>query len=196
MFLIIGLGNPGDEYTRSRHNVGRVVLQTFLKKFVFPEFEKSKNAQALYTQAKIGKSRVEVVFPETFMNKSGISAKYAVEKHSIKPENIIVVYDDIDLPLGTFKIAYGRTAGGHNGLASIIRALKTKDFIRIRVGIAPTTPGGKTRKPKGAQKVLDFLMGNIKPKEEAVLKKVGKEVSAALEMIVHDGHVRAMNTFN
>ena len=196
MFLIVGLGNPGDKYEMTRHNVGRIVLQTFLKSFAFPPLEKSKNAQALYTWTKLGKHRVEVMFPETFMNKSGVSAKYAASKHNVKPERIIVVYDDIDLPLGGIKISYGRGSGGHRGVESIIRALQTKNFVRIRIGVASTTPGGKIKKPKGEQKVLDFLMGDFKPKEQTILKRVAKDVCGAIESVLEKGHTHAMNIYN
>ncbi len=106
------------------------------------------------------------------------------------------MYDDIDLPLGTLKISFNRGSGGHRGVESVIKSVKTKAFIRLRVGVAPTTPSGKIKKPKGEQKILDFLMGDFKPKERDVLKKTSKKVVEALEMIVLEGKEKAMGKFN
>lgn len=196
MFIVVGLGNPGEEYTWTRHNTGRILLDGFRKLHSFPDWSESKNANALYTQEKIKKQKVELMLPETFMNKSGVSVKYAVQKHKIKPENVIVVYDDIDLPLGSIKISYGRGSGGHNGVASIIKGLGTKDFLRLRVGVSPMTAGGKTRKPKGEKKVLDFLLGDFRKTEREKLKKVSKQAYGAIEMLITDGVQSAMNTYH
>ena len=130
-YIIAGLGNPGEEYEMSRHNTGRIMLECFRKKHDFPLWEISSNAKAVYSSSKIEKYFVELILPETFMNKSGFSISYAQKKHKIKLENIIVMYDDIDLPFGSVKIAFGRGSGGHKGLGSIIRAVKTKDFVRV-----------------------------------------------------------------
>ncbi len=196
MYIIAGLGNPGEEYENTRHNAGRIVLEHFRIKNNFSDWEHSSKANTLYSKDKIGKHSVELLMPEGFMNNSGKSINYAREKHKVKAENITVVYDDIDLPLGTFKISFNRGSGGHRGVESIIKSVKTKSFIRIRIGVAPTTPLGKMKKPKGEQKILDFLMGEFKPKELGVLKKVSKKVAEALELIVIEGKEKAMGEFN
>ncbi|MFC1802172.1 aminoacyl-tRNA hydrolase [Patescibacteria group bacterium] len=154
LYTIVGLGNPGEEYKNTRHNTGRIVLDYFHKKNNFYDWEYSKNADALYSNSKIGKNKIELIAPETFMNNSGKSVLYVKNKHKIKPENIIVIYDDLDLPLGIFKIAFNRGSGGHNGIESVVKKVKTKAFIRVRVGVSPVTPTGKLKKPKGEEKVI------------------------------------------
>ena len=180
----------------TRHNAGRIMLERFRKKYVFPLWEISSNAKALYSNSKIGKHSVELILPETFMNRSGFSISYAQKKHKIKSENIIVVYDDIDLPFGSVKIAFGRGSGGHKGLESIIRAVKTKDFVRVRVGIAPTTARGVVKKPKGDKKILDFLMDDFTKKEESTIPKIARTIDEILLTIIKEGRVSAMNAYN
>ena len=109
---------------------------------------------------------------------------------------MVVIYDDLDMPLGKIKISFGRGSGGHKGIESIVRSIKTKDFIRIRVGIAPATPSGKIKKIKTEQKVIDFILGDFKKKETEILKKVFKKVNEALEVIIKEGRSNAMNEFN
>ena len=111
-------------------------------------------------------------------------------------EWVVVVHDYLDLPLGSFKIVFNRGSGGHRGVESIRRAIKTEGFIRIKVGISPATPSGKTKQPKGEKAVNNFILGTFKPKELEVLKKVSKKVSGALTAIVAEGKERAMNEFN
>lgn len=195
-WLIVGLGNPGEEYATTRHNTGRMAVEALAKANKFPLWEKSANAKALYTKEKVGKHMVELILPETFMNKSGHSVRYAQEKHKIKKEHIVVVYDDIDLPFGSVRISFGRGSGGHKGVESIVKSIKTKDFIRVRVGIAPTTPSGKLKKPQGEEKVHAYILGAFTSKEQTTLKKLFKTTSAILNMIITDGYVTAMNNYN
>jgi PTH1 family peptidyl-tRNA hydrolase len=129
------------------------------------------------------------------MNKSGLSLKPIIVSKK-KAENLIVIYDDLDMPLGKIKISFGRGSGGHKGVESIARSIKTKEFIRIRVGIAPATPSGKIKKPKGEEKIIDFILGGFKKKETEMLKKVFKKVNEALEVIIKEGRQKAMNEFN
>jgi len=129
------------------------------------------------------------------MNKSGLAAKKYVTSVK-KAEKLIVVYDDMDLPLGSLKISFGRGSGGHRGIESLVRSLRTKNFIRIRVGIVPTTPTGKLKKPKGENKVLDFIMGEFKKPELEILKKVNKQAVQVIEVLVTEGREKAMNQFN
>lgn len=195
MFVIVGLGNPGDEYHDTRHNVGRIVLADVIETYAFPEPVGSRTYASLISEGHVDREKVLIMFPETYMNKSGSAVKKAVPSAK-KAQKLIVVYDDIDLPLGTIKISYGRGSGGHNGIRSIIRALGTKDFVRVRVGIAPTTPKGTIRKPKGQQKVLDFLMGDFKKREQDVLKKVSRTITKVLETIITKDVNAAMNAYN
>jgi PTH1 family peptidyl-tRNA hydrolase len=195
MKYIIGLGNPGEEYKVSRHNTGRMAVLKLAKDNEFPEFEFSKKANALVSEGKIGKEGVTLILPETFMNKSGTSAAYFVKTKKAAADTI-VVYDEIDLPLGSIKIVWNRGSGGHKGLESVVKSVKTKEFTRVRIGITPATPKGKVRKPEGDKKVLDFILGNFKPKESEVLKKTIKKASEALTTLITEGRERAMNEFN
>jgi len=173
MYYIVGLGNPGKEYELTRHNTGRIVLENLFK-------NPPKGAK--------------VIFPDTFMNDSGKALKPLI-KTKKAAHNLIVVHDDLDLPLGKFKIAFNRDSAGHKGVESIIKNIKTKEFIRIRVGISYKTPSGKIKKPP-SQKVIDHLIGKFKPKELMIIKKLSKKISAAIETIIKDGLSKAMSLYN
>jgi len=192
---IVGLGNPGEEYKESRHNVGRIILEKFRKKFNFSDWEFDKKAQALVSEGKVGKTKTELILPETYMNRSGGSVKKFVTSKK-KAQDLVVVYDEIDLPLGITKIVFNRGSGGHKGIESVMRSLGTKEFTRLRVGISPSTPSGKIKKPKGDQKVVDFVLGKFSKKEQETLKKVEKKMVEALETLVTEGRATAMNRFN
>lgn len=201
MYCVVGLGNPDGEYAKTRHNTGRLVLLHFLKKRCFPELVPSTKYCSLIAEREINGEKTLILWPETYMNNSGKAVAKAV-KGAKAAQKLIVISDDLDLPLGTFKISYGRGSAGHRGVESIIKALKTKNFIRLRVGIMPTTPRGKPKKPKGAQRryggqnIIDFLLSDFKKPEQEILQKVSKRVNEALETLIVDGLEKAMNQFN
>ncbi|MEK7614123.1 MAG: aminoacyl-tRNA hydrolase [Patescibacteria group bacterium] len=201
-YIIIGLGNPGEEYKNTRHNTGRIVLEAFRKKNDFSGWEIDKKLKALSSEGVVrpldgarGKEKVLLVLPETFMNNSGKSVAPLV-KTKKAAEKLVVVHDDLDIPLGAMKISFNRGSGGHKGIESIKRAIKTEAFIRARIGISPATPSGKVKKPKGDKAVADFILGKFKPKEIEALKKISKKACDALGAIVSDGRERAMGEFN
>lgn len=173
MYIVVGLGNPGSEYARTRHNAGRMAADFVSEKV----------------------SGVKVFIPDTFMNKSGLAVAKAV-KSKKAAEKLIVIYDDLDLPIGSMKISYNRSSGGHRGLESIIRALKTEAFIRIRIGISPKTISGKTKKPVGDKVVEKHILTEFKKPEMEALKKVFKSVVTAVETIKDRGLAPAMTEFN
>lgn len=174
MYIVVGLGNPGEEYSKTRHNTGRLCADFIAEKV----------------------EGVKVFTPETFMNKTG-SAVAKVVKSKKAAEKLIVIYDDLDLPLGSMKISYNRGSGGHNGLESIIKALKTREFIRIRIGIAAVTPSGKKKaRPDGGGALEKYILGEFKAPEMEKLKKVFKNVVTAVEEIVDNGYESAMTNFN
>ncbi len=195
MYTIVGLGNPGEEYAHSRHNVGRFFVEVFAKKYDFSGWTECHKPDMQVADGKIGKHKVVVLLPDTFMNKSGLAVKKYVTSAK-KAEKLIVLYDDLDIPFGSFKISFRRGSGGHRGVESIARSIKTKDFVRVRVGISPSTPSGKLKKPKGDKKVHDFILGDFSKKETEILKKMRKKVCEAVVMTVEDGRARAMNEFN
>jgi peptidyl-tRNA hydrolase, PTH1 family len=195
MYYIIGLGNPGDEYKNSRHNTGRMLVEYFHGKNKFPKWEFNKKIHTSLSAGKIGKEKVTLVLPETFMNKSGSALKSLITSKK-KAENMVVIYDDLDLPIGKFKISFGRGSGGHRGIESIIRSVKTKYFIRVRVGISPATLSGKLKKPSGEKAVVDFILGDFKKKELETIKKISKKINDALIAIIVEGKEKAMGKFN
>ncbi len=175
MKIVVSLGNPGIEYAKTRHNAGRIVAE-----LVAAKFEDKK---------------VKFIVPATFMNKSGTAvAPFMKTKKDLS--ELIVIYDDIDLPLGKIKISFNRSHGGHNGLKSVIRALKSEEFLRIRIGIAPATAKGVAKKPQGEKAVLNFLLGEFKKPELETVKKLSKKVSEAIEMIYGESKEKAMSLFN
>ncbi|OGI59517.1 hypothetical protein A2814_03235 [Candidatus Nomurabacteria bacterium RIFCSPHIGHO2_01_FULL_38_19] len=175
MKIIAGLGNPGKEYENTRHNTGRIMIELVEKK--------------------IKNNKIKFITPDTFMNNSGKAMAYLVKtKKDLK--DLVVVYDDIDLPMGKMKISFDKSSGGHNGLESVIKKLKSREFVRIRIGIAPTTPSGKIKKPKGEKAVINFILGEFKKPELELLKKLSKKVSEAVEMIFTEGKEKAMSLYN
>jgi peptidyl-tRNA hydrolase, PTH1 family len=193
-YIFVGLGNPGEEYKETRHSAGRLLVE-MLGKSLGAEWKADKKLNAQVAKAKIGKSAVTLVLPDTFMNKSGATVKPLIG--SIKAaEKLVVIYDDLDLPFGKCKISFNRSSGGHKGVESIIKAIKTEKFARIRVGISPTTPTGKLKKPQGEEAVTKVILGKFRPEEMLELKKISKKISEALETFVSGGLEKAMSGFN
>jgi PTH1 family peptidyl-tRNA hydrolase len=175
MKLVVGLGNPGKEYENTRHNTGRILVGIIEKKLE-------------------GK-KIKFLMPDNFMNNSGKAVAQSVKsKKDLK--DLVVIYDDIDLPIGRMKISFNRSSGGHNGLGSIIKALKSEEFLRIRIGIAPVTPSGKLKKPQGEKEVIKFILGEFKKPELEIIKKLGKTVTEAVECIFSESKDKAMSLYN
>lgn len=195
MQSIVGLGNPGEKYAKTRHNTGRMVLESLRTKHGLPAWTFDRKLNAEISEGKLGKTKVLLVCPDTFMNNSGKTVTKLVSSKKAAL-GMLVVYDDLDLPLGTLKVSFGKSSGGHNGLESILRALKTKDFPRVRIGVSPATPGGKIRKPQSEKKVLEFLLGEFSKKEMETFTKVIKKVLEAIEVSAEEGYVKAMNVCN
>ncbi len=194
-YIIAGLGNPGEEYEMTRHNTGRIVLDAVREQFDADELSFDKKVNALVSNGKIGKEKIIFVEPETFMNKSG-SALARLVKSKKSAEKLVVIYDDFQLPIGRIKISFNRSSGGHNGLESIIKALGTEGFIRIRIGTAAENAKGNAKVPHGDEKVLKFILGKYKDDEIKEIKKAAKKSSEAIEMIVKEGREKAMSVFN
>ena len=194
-YIIVGLGNPGEEYKNTRHNTGRLVLDSVREESGAPEFTFNKKINALESQAKIGREKIVLLAPETFMNNSGKSVGPLV-KSKKAAEKLIVIYDDFNLPLGRIKISFNRSSGGHNGLESIIKAVKTEGFLRVRIGTAPENAKGLAKVPHGDEKIEKFILGPFKNNELKALKKVSKRVSEAIEVIIKEGKEKAMSVYN
>lgn len=195
MFTIVGLGNPGIEYQGTRHNTGRMILQWLAKKNDFSDWREEGKIKALVDNGKVGKAKVQFILPNNFMNNSGKSIGPLV-KSKKDLEKLIVIYDDLDLPVGSMKISFNKSSGGHNGLESIIKAVKSQEFLRIRVGISAHTPSGKIKKPTGEKAVIDFLMKEFKENELKEIKKLSKKINEALEYFIAEGKDKMMSLYN
>ncbi len=175
MYTLIPLGNPGSKYARTRHNVARVVTSLIKDEIM-----------------KI--SSLEIMIPSTFMNESGTAVREYLKYH--EGREIIVMYDDKDLPYGVFRISYDRGDGGHNGVKSIIEALQKKDFIRIRIGIAPPDVNGKDILPPHGEAVQGYVMGVIRENEEEILQAVATRILGAIKTTTESGYQKAMEVYN
>jgi PTH1 family peptidyl-tRNA hydrolase len=168
------------------------------------EWKMDKNLNAHVAKMKIAGKAVAFVLPDTFMNNSGKSVKPlvvpmgVVDKKKIEKsaEKVMVVYDDMDLPFGSAKISFNRSSGGHKGVESIIKSIKTEKFARVRIGVTPTTPTGKLKKPQGEDAVHKFILGAFKPDELTFLKKEAGRVLGAIETFIAYGVNQAMTDFN
>ena len=174
MKIIVGLGNHGDKYLKTRHNAGQFYLARLRDAWSDKDFSESKNA--LWLETKIGKEKVYLIFPAELMNNSGESLKKTLADLKIKPksEDILVLHDDLDIELGRIKMSFARSSGGHNGVESIIKNLKSNKFWRLRIGI------GVKNKPDG-KKLIDFILKRFTPAEERILNKNFKKILAGLE---------------
>lgn len=172
-WILIGLGNPGGEYAGTRHNVGREFLEVL-------EGKLPRNAK--------------IILPDVYMNNSGAALKN-VPKSKGQLEKLVVLHDELDLPLGRVKISFGGSAAGHNGVKSVQKALKSEDFIRIRIGISGATPKGKLKRPAPAG-IADYVLAKFKAAELTKLKAVRKTVAEALELLLSEGLERARTEIN
>jgi len=194
-YVIVGLGNPGEEYEETRHNIGRRIVENLASKWGTSDWRDDKKLRAKISQGMCGKHNVKLVLPDNYMNRSGGSVAPLV-KNKKQAERLIVIHDDIDIGLGLMKIVYNRGDGGHRGVSSIQRAIKTKEYTRVRVGVIPMTPTGKLRKPKGEKKVYDFILKKLTKKELPDVEKALKRAMEAVEMVIEKGRTFAMCEYN
>ncbi len=195
MILIVGLGNPGEEYKKTRHNAGRIILEYIAKANDFSDWKDDMKLKSSRSKGDIDGEKFEFLLPNTFMNNSGVAVAPLIDTPK-KLSKLVVIYDDLDIPVGSLKISFNRSSGGHNGLESIIKKVKSQEFVRIRVGVSPHTPTGKIRKPKGEVAVLKFLLGSFKEDELKILKKQSKEIAEIITLIATEGHQKAMSIYN
>ncbi|MFZ3020321.1 MAG: aminoacyl-tRNA hydrolase [Minisyncoccia bacterium] len=194
MWYVIGLGNPGDEYEGTRHNIGRDVVSALAKKFEL-NFKEEGKAKSHFAKGSIGKKPSTLLLPDVFMNESGKVAKFYI-KNKKDAKNLIVVRDDIDMGLGTMKLTFNRGSGGHRGTESVLGAIKTSEFYQLKIGVLPLTPSGKIKKPKGDKKVIEFILGEWKKDEEKLIKKEIKRAGEAIEALINEGFGKSASNFN
>ena len=184
MYVIAGLGNPGKEYESTRHNMGFRVLDILADKYDIPITRKKHNA--LVGKGSIGGRQVMLVKPQTFMNDSGRSLSEILRYYDVAPEELIVVYDDMDLQPGSIRIRKKGSAGSHNGMRSIISHIGDEAFPRVRVGIGrPSVTDWK-----------DYVLNRIPEKDEEIINEGVEQAAKAVASILRDGIDRAMNRFN
>lgn len=186
MLLIAGLGNPGEEYANTRHNVGREIALALCRHNEAAEFRFEKKWNAEIAEIKIGKEKIVIAIPDTFMNKSGEALAPIARFYKIKPERIFIIHDDADLPLGGGKLSFGKNSAGHKGVESIIKSFKTKDFWRFRIGIA-----GKRDVP--AEKIV---LKKFTPDEQKAVKKIISKTMEAIIVSAEKSPQIAMNGYN
>lgn len=185
MYLIVGLGNPGTQYSGTRHNVGFMVLDALADKYRISV--DTKKHKGLVGKGMIGTEKVVLLKPQTFMNLSGESVREAMDFYKIDPENILVIYDDISLKPGQLRLRGKGSAGGHNGIKNIILHMKTQEFPRVKVGV-----GEKPSRMDLADYVLSHFQGEDKKAVETAIP----EAVNAVELFLAEGMDVAMNRFN
>ena len=188
-YLVVGLGNPGKQYARTRHNVGEEVAAVLASRH--GGSLKTSRDHALVDDVRIGSKRVVLAFPTTFMNESGNAVAKLARRHGFVIDEgfpaLVVVHDELDLPPGAVRVKFGGGLGGHNGLRSITARTGTQDYVRVRLGV-----GKPTSKEQGANHVLS----RIPPDERSILDVAVRIAADAVEKIVIDGVNAAMNQFN
>ena len=189
MKLIVGLGNPGKEYSTNRHNIGFLCINHFAR--IHRIALDNKKGKARIGIGTVPGNEVVLAKPQTYMNASGIAVSQLMQRYKITLEDLIVVHDDLDLPLGKIRIRQGSSAGGHNGIKSIIACLGTQDFIRIRVGISRPQAEGEC-----AETVVDYVLGDFCPDDRKVVEDTIHRVSDVIICIITEGLTAAMNKFN
>jgi len=186
MKLIVGLGNPGEGYARTRHNAGWMVLDAFAKKFRIDIAKHEK--EAMTGEGRVGGGSVKVAKPLTYMNLSGDAVRLLVNAYLDSTDDLMVVFDEIDLPLGKLRIKPSGSAGTHNGMRSIVECLGTERFARLRVGVrGETQPDYRLR---------DYVLDEFTPEEAPVVEKTIERAVDALVLFARGDLKRAMNEFN
>ncbi len=184
MYVIAGLGNPGRQYEKTRHNMGFLVVDEFAAAHGI-DVRRIKH-KALIGEGRIAGEKILLVKPQTYMNLSGESLREVMSYYDVPMENLIVVYDDMDLETGTLRIRKKGSSGSHNGMKSVIYQLQSDEFPRIRIGIGSTS----------GDEWKDYVTGQVTEKEAGILAETIRNAAAALECILTDGIDIAMNRFN
>jgi PTH1 family peptidyl-tRNA hydrolase len=185
--LIVGLGNPGKKYDKTRHNIGFDCLDAFAKAADFDPWVDKKDLKCLMASAQMGDTRVMLIKPTTFMNLSGEAVQAFVQFYKIAPEKLLVVHDELDIPFGQIRLRKGGSSAGHNGLKSIIQHLG-EDFGRVRIGVGPKEPEQMDS--------ADFVLGKFSEEQAKHLPELTREVSAILSEYAYGDNVLPQETRN
>jgi len=190
--LIVGLGNPGAKYAGNRHNIGFMCVDRFAQ-------DNSLSFTRSSSRAKIVESRItghDIVLakPQTFMNDSGSSMGGLVRKFKVKFENLIIIHDDLDLPLGRIRIRLGGSSAGHKGINSIVQHIGNQEFIRVRIGIG--RPNGQETAQNGDDEVISHVLGDFTAEEKELMQQVIPCVSEVIQTLLNASLTEAMNKYN
>ena len=182
--IIVGLGNPGKEYAKTRHNIGFMFVDAIADSYKV-EFKLDKKLQCMKSEIMIGGEKHILVKPITYMNLSGNSVRSVMDYYKKTPDDVIVIYDDMDLDLAKVRIRKNGSSGGHNGIKSIIACLNTQEFKRIRIGIGPHP-----------QDAIDYVLGCFSKKEQTALDNVFVKSTSMIEDLINKGMDYLMNNYN
>ena len=185
-WLVAGLGNPGDRYARTRHNVGRMVVEDLASE-AGGRFRKMRFLPVESAEMRVGDERVILARSTRFMNESGPSYASLAKKHGVEPSRLIAVHDELDIPAGTIRVKLGGGNSGHNGLRSLDQALRSPDYLRVRVGIG---------RPPGQKDPADFVLQPVGSRDEADLAILVGHAVVAVRSLITDGLERTQDRFN
>lgn len=184
MKIVVGLGNPGQEYSATRHNIGFMAVDKLAERWAVTAWRERYNAQVAEYR---GEETVLLVKPQTFMNLSGRAIVPLAAFYKVAYEDIIVIYDDLDLPVGRLRLRLKGGSGGHRGIESLLYESGKDDFARVRIGIGRPPQGWET---------ANYVLGRFSPEEAPVISEALGQTAEAVECIIKDGFSKAMNTFN
>ena len=190
MFLIIGLGNPEEKYKGTRHNAGRDFIEYAIKKEGYAILKENTKLKSSVIEQKIGKEKTVIAAPLVYMNESGKTVSALAHFYKIKKTDfgrVVTIHDDVDIPFGSFKISFDKSAGGHKGVQSVIDTLHTQKFVRFRVGTNPR------KKHTDAMKIV---LEKFTPTEQKILNAVYKKMLTALLLLIEKGYASAMGEYN
>jgi len=200
MIIIVGLGNPGEQYKNTRHNIGFMAVDAFAKANNFPEFKLQKKSGALVSEHIIGDEAIILAKPQTFMNESGKAVKRLTSQVDLprrvkageKMADLVVIHDDIDLPVGKIKIIKERGSAGHKGVESIIKSIGNEGLIRIRIGIGSDLPAQAGNKVEA----MKIVLKNFSSDEQKMINEVIQKTVSALDLFIKEGLDKSMNEYN
>ncbi|MCX7845019.1 MAG: aminoacyl-tRNA hydrolase [Dictyoglomaceae bacterium] len=182
---IIGLGNPGFEYSKTRHNIGFMVVDYIQNYFDFPKWTKMNSYHCSF--AEVSNKKIYLIKPQTYMNLSGIGVREFIFNFSFNSKEMLVIHDDLDLELGRIRIRYNGKDGGHKGIKSIIEEINSKEFYRLRIGIG---------RPKFKEDIIEYVLSNFENEEKEVINKIIRLTPEIIKVILEEGWEKAQNLFN
>lgn len=199
MKIIVGLGNPDDKYTGTRHNIGFATLDHLLKKYEPVHesvWEDNKKTKSQIKKLAIGDFQVLLAKPQTFMNNSGMALSLLTQYFKVNPEEVIVIHDDLDLPLGKIQVRFGGGSAGHNGIESVIEALGTDKFTRVRMGIGHSRGRNPIDEVRSHDSISNYVVSHFMEGEHKDVRNMIKHVQKNLELLLEHGIETFMSKYN